>query len=631
MGDRTEFVPNHDGDLVLPCDPLFTRLLAVAHRRPQRHTIIDHNTGARKTTADLITDIIRLRRVLRAALPLPVLDDLRDGKEVYINVLAPGGYEFAVGILAVLALGAAASTISVAQPVSEAFYYASKARAVAVVASTTTLKLGRELQDQMRQAGNKSFTCVPISAFEEQQHVSIKDILISSNKYQDPNGAGIVIFTSGTTGPPKGAVLRRAAISDGALGFAEQICIESTSTILHLLPVHHATGIWVSFFPFILMGACIEFKSGSFDPAWTWERWKDGGITHFSGVPTIYMRMMRYYNDTLALLSATRTKAYSDAAANFKVMLCGTSALPEPISAFWTRMMNGRRIVQRYGGTETGVVFNMPFDGHEGIPDGSVGGPTLGVDVKLAPIDPDDQSVSKCPKDNADELEGEIHVRSFNMFSKYLHDPASTAASHTSEGYFRTGDIAVRRRSPSHTTNQPNYHYSIIGRASIDIIKSGGYKISALDLEREILSLPYIAEVMVVGVPDDEFGQRVAAAVVLRQDREAIDFWRRQGRVFCTGRDSSLVTTNNIASTAANDSATESRITGLTIDQLRDDARSRLAGYKLPTLLRVLDAEIPKSASGKVVKKILGPEYFPVPGYREDGEVQVWERQRAKL
>ena len=203
-------------------------------------------------------------------------------------------------------------------------------------------------------------------------------------------------------------------------------------------------------------------------------------------------------------------------------------------------------------------------------PDGSVGEATIGVDVKLS-----------------EGSEGEVLVKSFHMFSKYLDDPVATRKAHDSEGYYHTGDIARKQGK----------YYFIVGRASVDIIKSGGYKISALDIEREILGLPYIAEVMVIGVPDEEFGQRVAAVVSLRQDKLAKEFYRREKR----------------------------QSDALAIGDLRADLRSRLAGYKLPTVLRVIEGDLPKSISGKVVKKTLGPKYFPA-GLNNDGAVQIWSR-----
>ena len=170
------------------------------------------------------------------------------------------------------------------------------------------------------------------------------------------------------------------------------------------------------------------------------------------------------------------------------------------------------------------------------------------------------------------------------LLNRYLFDEKATADAHDAEGYFKTGDIARRE----------GRYYFILGRASIDIIKSGGYKISALDIEREILGLDYASEVMVVGVEDEEFGQRVAATISLKQDQN-------------TTRKS------------------------LTIAELRDDLRSRMAGYKMPTILRVVQGELPKSGTGKVQKKILGPQFFP-PNYRELPEVQVWIKEnKAKL
>ncbi|EAT87458.2 hypothetical protein SNOG_05067 [Parastagonospora nodorum SN15] len=236
-----------------------------------------------------------------------------------------------------------------------------------------------------------------------------------------------------------------------------------------------------------------------------------------------------------------------------------------------------KRIVQRYGATEFGAIFKVRLDDKK-VPDGSVGEVASGIDVKLSYGD-----------------EGEVLVKSPHMFSKYLQDPEATARAHNEDGYFRTGDIARK---------EGRYYY-IVGRASLDIIKSGGYKISALDIERELLGLPYVSEAMVVGVADEEFGQRVAALISLQEEELTDTFVETHG-------DNDYV---------------------LTISDVRRDLRDRLAGYKLPTLLRVVNSELPKTATGKVQKKILGPKFFPV-DYRSNSEVQQWvtsPRQLAKL
>lgn len=175
---------------------------------------------------------------------------------------------------------------------------------------------------------------------------------------------------------------------------------------------------------------------------------------------------------------------------------------------------------------------------------------------------------------------------------KYLDDPESTEKAHNKDGYFKTGDIARREGK----------YYFILGRASLDIIKSGGYKISALDIERELLSLPYVAEAMVVGVPDEEFGQRVAALLSLQEEGSNMP---SAGKQVSSG-------------------------VSLTIDELRRDLRRRLAGYKLPTLLRVVSGELPKTGTGKVQKKTLGPYFFPE-DWRNHSDIQEWKQDTGRV
>jgi malonyl-CoA/methylmalonyl-CoA synthetase len=572
MSTRSALLPPHDGDNIFPGDQLFTRLLHLAHLPGQPFAVRDANAGIERTHAQLLSDVLNYRRIIKRSLSPGVLQAIGRREEVYIHILALGGYEFTVAILTVLALGAIPSPLSIQYPLHEATYFVRKSQAVAVLAGTPNVNFAWALEREIRKTHDKKFSCIPIQSSFGDNAIPLAEILISSDDYLDPNTPGLVIFTSGTTGPPKGAVLRKAAITDGVVAQARVLRLSDQDTLLHCLPVHHATGIWINFFLFLQAGACIEFKSGAFDPKWTWDRFRQGGLTYFSGVPTVYMRMMRYFEEYLTKLPSKDVESYKLGLMGLKACLCGTSALPKPINDWWTGMLGGRRIIQRYGASEIGVVFNMSMDNHEDTPDGSVGEATIGVDVKLS-----------------EGQEGEVLVKSFHMFSKYLNDPKATKDAHTADGYYRTGDIARKEGK----------YYFITGRASVDIIKSGGYKISALDIEREILALPYIGEVMVVGVVDLEYGHRVGAVVSLRHDKMAQDFYASHNR-----------TPHRLA-----------------IDDLRTDLRSRLAGYKLPTLLRVIEGELPKSISGKVVKKILGPQYFPQ-DFAQIPEVQVWSKDK---
>lgn len=170
-----------------------------------------------------------------------------------------------------------------------------------------------------------------------------------------------------------------------------------------------------------------------------------------------------------------------------------------------------------------------------------------------------------------------------------MFDEKATKDAHDPDGYFKTGDI-VRREGD---------YYFILGRASVDILKSGGYKISALDIERECLGLPYVNEVMVVGVDDLEWGQRVGAVLNLRTSEQGYS---------CRGVNGGKA---------------------LTLAQLRRDLGSKLANYKLPTLLRVIPGELPKTPTGKVNKKLLGPRFFPS-NYANISDVQILSPTRKK-
>ncbi|RFU26561.1 hypothetical protein B7463_g9774, partial [Scytalidium lignicola] len=571
-GDRTTHTPPHTGYNTFPNFSLFSKLLRLAHNSPQRIAIRDSNLGIEKSRIQLLSDVLAFRQVVLNSLTSDDLISLRNGEEIYIGILAPGGYEFAVALLTILALGAAAVPLSTALPVKEASYFVTKTGAALILTSSNAIELGQSLRGCVNATTVRCTACVTVASHINTVPLESSDIIISSDCYVDGNGPGLVIFTSGTTGCPKAAVMRRGSVFEAAAAVADHYRITEDDTILHILPVHHATGIDISFFPFLISGSCIEFRSGSFNTSWTWERWRKGGLTFFSGVPTIYMRMMGFYEQQLSKLLQGTLDEYIAGARQLRGMLCGTSALPRPIQQFWTKIRDGKIILTRYGATEFGAVVKVALDARN-IPDSSVGELVSGIDMKLSDSD-----------------EGEVLVKSPYMFSKYLFDDDITAQAHDADGYFKTGDIARRKGT----------YYFIVGRASVDIIKSGGYKISALDIERECLGLPYIAEVMVVGVDDEEFGQRVAAVVTLREDQTQYTYDGSSGKK------------------------------RLTLEDLRRDLSPKMVRYKMPTLLRVVEGEIPKTASGKVLKKQLGPKYFP-PNYERIPEIQMWIKEHLEV
>lgn len=203
---------------------------------------------------------------------------------------------------------------------------------------------------------------MPVVEGLNQPKIPVKDMFISADHVLNPSEPGLVIFTSGTTGPPKGALKKRSFYTDNSETFARWWQLNDSDVVLHVLPVHHSTGLSVTFLAPLISGACIEFGSKSrFSPAAMWERWLQGDLTVFSGVPTMYQRMMRYYEDeVVAKRGAKEAQRYAEAARSFRLLLCGTSALPFSLQSKWISLLgNENRILERYGGTEFSGVFSV--------------------------------------------------------------------------------------------------------------------------------------------------------------------------------------------------------------------------------------------------------------------------------
>ena len=258
----------------------------------------------------------------------------------------------------------------------EAAYYVQKCHAVAVLTADISKKLAFDLEAHIVQSTDISFHSIPIKPHLGQTSLEPTQFQVSSDAYQGLNEPGLVIFTSGTTRHPKGAVRRRGVFHDVAMTFGEQDGMMAGDVVLHTLPVHHATGITLTLLPFLYAGGCIEFRSGGFDPEWTWERIRKGGLTYFSGVPTMYMRLMQHYEWQLAKMPKDVLSTYLTGVREIRVMLCGTSALPRPLQQKWTNVMEGKSICTRYGGTEfSNGITVLPGSGE--VPDVCLGNSNL--------------------------------------------------------------------------------------------------------------------------------------------------------------------------------------------------------------------------------------------------------------
>lgn len=360
---------------------------------------------------------------------------------------------------------------------------------------------------------------------------SIADGATTALPQVDANRRAMILFTSGTTNKPKGVVTTHTNIAAQISTLVAAWDWVAADRIPLFLPLHHVHGIINVVSCALWSGATVEMLP-RFDPLAVWQRIASGELTIFMAVPTIYLRLIAAWE---AAPPETQSE-WSRAAAKLRLMVSGSAALPVPTLERW-KAISGHTLLERYGMTEIGMALSNPLHG-ERMP-GCVGTPLPGVEVRLC---------SESGECFGEGTPGEIEVRGPSVFAEYWNKPEATRESFR-EGWFRTGDTAVVE----------NGIYRILGRTSIDILKSGGHKISALEIEEVLLDHPAIAECAVVGVPDEEWGQRVAAAVVLRPGKS------------------------------------------LDLEGLRAWGRDKLSAYKLPSRLLVLKA-LPRNAMGKAVK-----------------------------
>lgn len=341
-----------------------------------------------------------------------------------------------------------------------------------------------------------------------------------------PDTTAFVLYTSGTTGAPKGVMLGRAAIAAGLDALAESWAWTSKDTLVHGLPLFHVHGLILGVLGPLRIGSPLVHTGRPTPAAYAAAQ----GSLYF-GVPTVWSRIVE-------------EPAAARELANARLLVSGSAPLPVPVFER-LRELTGRAPVERYGMSETMITLSTRADG-ERRP-GWVGTPVAGVQTRLR-----DEAGAAVPHDG--ESIGGLQVRGPMLFDGYLNRPEATAACWTDDGWFVTGDVAA--------IDAEGFH-RIVGRESVDLIKSGGYRIGAGEIETCLLGHAAVAEVAVIGVPDADLGQRIVAFVVAR------DGARPDER------------------------------------ELIDHVAQQLSAHKRPREVRLV-AALPRNAMGKVQKKLLG-------------------------
>jgi malonyl-CoA/methylmalonyl-CoA synthetase len=305
----------------------------------------------------------------------------------------------------------------------------------------------------------------------------------------DPESPALVVYTSGTTGPPKGVLLPRRAIASNLDALAQAWQWTDDDVLTHGLPLFHVHGLVLGVLGSLRRGGTVHHL-GSFSTEAVAAELGGGGATMLFGVPTMYHRLAE---------AAESDRAVADALKQARLLVSGSAALSTTDHERIERA-SGQRVVERYGMTETLMNCAVRADGDRRP--GTVGPPVDGVELRL--VDEDGAVV-----DASDgETVGEIQVRGPNLFLGYLNRPDATDEAF-SGGWFRTGDVATR---------EPDGYIRLIGRQSTDLIKSGGFKIGAGEIETALLEHPGVAEAAVTGAPDDDLGERIVAWIVARDD-----------------------------------------------------------------------------------------------------------------
>lgn len=358
-------------------------------------------------------------------------------------------------------------------------------------------------------------------------HIPVRLHARSWHRYAEPSpdATAMIIYTSGTTGLPKGVVLSRRAIAADLDALAEAWQWTADDVLVHGLPLFHVHGLVLGLLGSLRIGNRF-IHTGKPTPAGYAQAATDHGGTLFFGVPTVWSRVVGDEAAARALRPA-------------RLLVSGSAPLPVPV---FDRLagLTGHQPIERYGASESLITLSTRADG-ERRP-GWVGLPLAGVQTRV--LDDDGALV---PHDG--ETVGKLHVRGPMMFDGYLNRPDATAEAFDTDGWYRTGDVAVIDGDGMHR---------IVGRESVDLIKSGGYRIGAGEIETVLLGHPGVQEAAVVGMPDADLGQRIVAFIVGSADGDA----------------------------------------------LIDYVAQELSVHKRPREVRIVDA-LPRNAMGKVLKKRL--------------------------
>jgi malonyl-CoA/methylmalonyl-CoA synthetase len=447
-----------------------------------------------------------------------LLDAGHDLHEARVALLVPAGFDYVTTQWGIWRAGGVAVPLSMSATEPELEYTLTDSQARCVVALRDTADGVKSLCSQ------HGLRLIIVDDLGSGQAIELPEV--------GPDRRAMILYTSGTTSRPKGVVSTHANIETQITALIDAWQWQRTDSIPLFLPLHHIHGIINVMSCSLWSGATFE-PFAKFDLALVTDRVAEAAYSLFMAVPTIYVKLIQ----AIESMHGPQRENLINGFRRMRLMVSGSAALPVTVHHQWTSL-TGQILLERYGMTEIGMALSNPYDGERRA--GAVGQPLPGVEVRLV-------SESGTVIEAEDEP-GQIQVRGSAVFCEYWNRPTATSESFVN-GWFKTGDIAVREDG----------YYRIMGRQSVDIIKSGGYKLSALEIESVLLQHAAIAECAVVGIEDSTWGEAVAVALVTEPGQQ------------------------------------------LDLETLRDWCRDKLSQYKLPKQLQAVK-QLPRNAMGKVTK-----------------------------
>jgi malonyl-CoA/methylmalonyl-CoA synthetase len=448
-----------------------------------------------------------------------LLENVSDLSEARVAFMIEPSFEYVAVQWGIWKAGGVAVPLCISYPLDSLAYVLEDTEAKIIIVSPAFEEILRNYALERR---------IRLMVLGEDKYLKVRDL-----PRIEPSRRAMILYTSGTTNLPKGVVTTHANLEAQITTLIDAWQYSENDHTLCILPLHHVHGIINVISCTLWAGGTVEFLP-NFSAEAVFEVFEKQQVNVFMAVPTIYFKLIAYFET----ISSEKQQTLFKTMQKFRLMVSGSAALPVSVMEKWEKI-SGHRLLERYGMTELGMAISNPYIGERRA--GHIGQPLPGVTVRLVGEQNIEVEIGQV---------GEIQVKGANVFKEYWKKESATTDTFTEDGWFKTGDVAVVEDG----------YFRILGRSSIDIIKSGGYKISALEIEEVLRTHPRVDDCSVVGIDNEEWGELVVAALIADN--------------------------------------------GLNIKELNDWIRQKMPAYKIPRKYIFVE-DFPRNAMGKVVKNEL--------------------------